>query len=108
MAYENSVAVAGNLTRDPETKEVADGTVTTLGVAVDHRNPRVAADAQQEVSFFAVTAFGHLSKGAAGLRKGDRVVVVGRLKQGRWVADDGANRSSVEIVAEDIGRSVLF
>ncbi|MFL6103255.1 MAG: hypothetical protein ACJ74K_07980, partial [Actinomycetes bacterium] len=34
---------------------------------------------------------------------GDRSVVVGRLQQRTWTAEDGSARSTVEIVAEELG-----
>jgi single-stranded DNA-binding protein len=34
------------------------------------------------------------------LSKGSRVVVVGRLQQRSWTAEDGSARSVVEVVAE--------
>jgi len=42
---------------------------------------------------------------AASLAKGSRVVVVGRLTQQSWQADDGAARSAVEIMADELGPS---
>ena len=41
-------------------------------------------------------------------RKGDRVIVTGRMEQRTWEGGDGAKRSKVEIVASDIGASVRF
>jgi single-stranded DNA-binding protein len=37
------------------------------------------------------------------LGKGSRVVVMGRLQQRAWTADDGSTRSIVEVVAEEVG-----
>jgi single-stranded DNA-binding protein len=42
------------------------------------------------------------------LSKGSRVVVVGRLQQRAWTAEDGSTRSVVEIVAEELGLSVRW
>jgi single-strand DNA-binding protein len=38
--------------------------------------------------------------------KGSRVVVVGRLPQRAWTAEDGSARSVVEVVAEELGPSL--
>jgi len=35
--------------------------------------------------------------------RGSRVVVVGRLQQRSWAAEDGSARSVVEVVAEELG-----
>jgi len=43
---------------------------------------------------------------AQSLARGSRVVVVGRLQQRAWTAEDGSARSVVEVVAEELGPSL--
>jgi single-strand DNA-binding protein len=45
---------------------------------------------------------------AQSLSKGSRVVVVGRLQQRSWQADDGTSRSVVEVVADELGPSLRW
>ena len=45
---------------------------------------------------------------AESLSKGSRVVVVGRLQQRSWTAEDGSARSMVEVVAEELGASLRW
>ena len=45
---------------------------------------------------------------AESLSKGSRVVVVGRLQQRTWTAEDGSARSVVEVVAEELGSSLRW
>jgi single-strand DNA-binding protein len=45
---------------------------------------------------------------AESLSKGSRVVVVGRLQQRTWTAEDGSTRSTVEVVAEELGASLRW
>lgn len=45
---------------------------------------------------------------AASLRKGDPVVVVGRLAQSEWVAQDGAPRSELVLEALSVGHDLTF
>jgi single-strand DNA-binding protein len=45
---------------------------------------------------------------AESLSKGSRVVVVGRLQQRAWTAEDGSARSVVEVVAEELGLSLRW
>ena len=40
--------------------------------------------------------------------KGSRVVVMGRLQQRAWTAEDGSARSTVEVVAEELGPSLRW
>ena len=45
---------------------------------------------------------------AESLAKGSRVVVVGRLQQRSWTAEDRSVRSVVEVVAEELGPSLRW
>jgi single-strand DNA-binding protein len=45
---------------------------------------------------------------AESLSKGSRVVVVGRLAQRSWQADDRTTRSVVEVVADELGPSLRW
>jgi single-strand DNA-binding protein len=45
---------------------------------------------------------------AVRLRKGSRVVVLGRLQQRTWTAEDGSARSTVEVLAEELGPSLRW
>jgi single-strand DNA-binding protein len=42
------------------------------------------------------------------LSKGSRVVVVGRLQQRSWTAEDGSARSTGEVLAEELGPSLRW
>ena len=64
---------------------------------------------EQEPSFFIVIVWRDQAEHAAeSLAKGSRVVVVGRLQQRAWTAEDGSARSSVEVVAEELGPSLRW
>ena len=45
---------------------------------------------------------------AESLSRGSRVVVVGRLQQRAWTAEDGSARQVVEVVAEELGPSLRW
>ena len=64
---------------------------------------------EQEASFFTVVVWRDQAQHAAeSLSKGSRVVVVGRLQQRSWTAEDGSARSVVEVVAEELGPSLRW
>jgi single-strand DNA-binding protein len=42
------------------------------------------------------------------LAKGNRVVVMGRLQQRSWAAEDGSAQSTIEVVAEELGPSLRW
>ena len=70
---------------------------------------RVAVSGRQEASFFTVIVWRDQAKHAAeSLSRGNRVVVVGRLQQRSWTAEDGGARSTVEVVAEELGPSLRW
>jgi single-strand DNA-binding protein len=69
----------------------------------------VSARREQEASFFAVIMWRDQAEHAAeSLSKGSRVVVVGRLQQRNWTADDGSARSTAEVMAEELGASLRW
>jgi single-strand DNA-binding protein len=69
----------------------------------------VSSRREQEVSFFTVIVWRDQAEHAAqSLSKGSRVVVVGRLQQRVWTAEDGSARSTVEVVAEELGPSLRW
>jgi single-strand DNA-binding protein len=100
---EASVSFAGNLTDQPEVHYTEAGiTRAVFRVAVSGRR-------DQEASIFTVVVWRDQAEHAAqSLSKGSRVVVVGRLQQRAWTAEDGSARSSVEVVAEELGPSLRW
>jgi single stranded DNA-binding protein len=67
----------------------------------------VSGRRDQEASFFTVIVWRDQAEHAAqSLAKGSRVVVVGRLQQRTWTGEDGSARSTVEVVAEELGPSL--
>jgi single-strand DNA-binding protein len=69
----------------------------------------VSGRREQEPSFFTVIVWREQAEHAAqSLAKGSRVVVMGRLQQRAWTAEDGSARSVVEIVADELGPSLRW
>jgi single-strand DNA-binding protein len=100
---EPSVSFAGNLTDDPEVRS------TEGGIARARFRVAVSGRREQEPSFFTVLVWRNQAEHVAeSLSKGSRVVVVGRLQQRAWTAEDGSARSSVEVVAEELGPSLRW
>lgn len=107
----NSITVAGNITRDPEMRYTANGQSTTsFGIAVNRswRNQQTQ-EWEERTSFFNVVTWRQLAENvAASLHKGNRVIVTGRLEQRSWETEQGEKRSVFEIVAEEVGPSLVF
>jgi single-strand DNA-binding protein len=106
---DNNITVIGNVTRDPELRYTTGGRgIASFGLAVNRRY-QVNGEWQEQVSFFNVTAWAELGENvAATLSKGSRAIVTGRLEQRSWETNEGEKRSTVEIVADDIGPSLRW
>jgi single-strand DNA-binding protein len=100
---EAAMSFAGNLTEDLEVRYTDGGIARAMfRVAVSGRR-------EQEASFFTVVVWRDQAEHAAeSLSKGSRVVVMGRLQQRSWTAEDGRARSSVEVVADELGPSLRW
>jgi single-strand DNA-binding protein len=95
-----AVSVAGNVTDHPELRHTESGIARAMfRVAVSGRR-------EQEASFFTVVVW--RDQAAESLAKGSRVVVMGRLQQRAWTAEDGSARSVVEVVADELGASLRW
>jgi single-strand DNA-binding protein len=99
MVSFNRVILAGNLTRDPELRFTQSGTpVCGFGLAVN----RVFSK-NEEVDFFNVSAWRDLGERVANYtKKGDPVLVEGKLQYRTWEAQDGSKRSAVDVVADNV------
>ena len=102
MANYNRVILAGNLTKDPELRFVeVDGEgipVCSFGLAVNRVRSR-----NEEVDFFDISAWRELGETIANYKKkGDPILVEGRLQYRTWEAQDGSKRSKVDVVADNV------
>ncbi len=106
----NLVSIVGNLTDDPELRYTGNGhAVANLTVAVSSRVRRNGSWEQVQDGFFRCNVWRSLAENVAEtLHKGDRVVVVGKLKQRNWTDNDENRRTSIEIEAAHIAPDLSF
>jgi single-strand DNA-binding protein len=99
MVNFNRVVLAGNLTRDPELRFTNDGIpVCSFGLAVNRVRSR-----SEEVDFFNISAWRELGETIANYKKkGDPILLEGRLQYRTWEAQDGSKRSAVDVVADNV------
>jgi single-strand DNA-binding protein len=107
----DSITVTGNIATEPEHKRTPAGVaITTFRVASGQRRYDRATSAWVDsgTNWYTVSTFRGLAEHAFhSLRKGDRVILTGRLRLREW--DTGAKRGvSIEIDAESIGHDLLF
>jgi single-strand DNA-binding protein len=100
MVSYNRVILAGNLTRDPELRFTNDGVpVCSFGLAVNQRK----RGGEDVAHFFDVSAWRELGETIANYKKkGDPILLEGRLQYRTWEAQDGSKRSKVDIVADTV------
>ncbi|MBA2693267.1 MAG: single-stranded DNA-binding protein [Rubrobacter sp.] len=99
MVSFNRVILAGNLTRDPELRFTGGGIpVCDFGLAVNRVRSK-----NEEVDFFDITAWRELGETIANYKKkGDPILVEGRLQFRSWEAQDGSKRNKVDVVADNV------
>jgi single-strand DNA-binding protein len=99
MVNFNRVILAGNMTRDPELRFTSNGIpVCDFGLAVNRVRSK-----SEEVDFFDITAWRELGETIANYKKkGDPILVEGRLQYRTWEAQDGSRRSKVDVVADNV------
>lgn len=98
----NKAFIIGNLTRDPELRQVNTSAgqvnVCDFTVAVNRRNGQ-----NTETDFFRVTAWRGLGENCAKyLAKGRKVAVHGPVSCRSYTKSDGTAAASLEITAEDV------
>ena len=96
----NQLTIIGNLTRDPETRDVSGVSCCTFTVAVNR--PRKQGE-EEQADFFRVTAWRQLGETCSRfLAKGRKVAASGPVTARTYQANDGSTRVSLEVTAEDV------
>jgi len=100
----NRVVLTGNLTRDPDLRNLPSGTaVCSLRLAVNTRRKDQSGQWVDKPNYFDITVWGQQGENCAQyLSKGRPVAVDGRLEWREFTDKDGNNRQAVEIVADSV------
>jgi len=93
----NRVIVMGNLTRDPEYKNVGSTNLCNFGIAINRKTKT-----GNETTFIDLEAWGKTAENIAKyFTKGKPILIEGRLKLDEWVdTTSGQKRSKLKVVAE--------
>lgn len=104
MTNLNSLIIEGNVVREADVKDTANGfSLATFSIAVNRYHKKSDGSYEQETSYFDVEAWGEISKAVKEKSfKGGSVRIVGRLKQNRWQDSTGKTQSKVSVIAEHI------
>jgi single-strand DNA-binding protein len=104
----NSILIEGNLVRNVEPKQTSKGTLVCQMALASNRFYYKDEETKQEVSFFDVEVWDKEAMKVQELEKGRGLRVMGRLKQDRWIDQEGKTRSKVKIVGERVEVRPLF
>lgn len=100
----NRATIIGNLTREPEVRQIPSGQ-SVCSFAVATNRSWVSSDGQKQESseFHNIVAWGKLAEICAQyLNKGRKVYIEGRLQTRDWEGQDGVRRYRTEIVTENM------
>ena len=112
MANDTSLTIVGNLTDDPELRFTASGSPMarfTVASTPRIRDKDSGEYRDGEALFLTCTAWRETAEHAVeSLRKGTRVLVLGRLRLSRWETEEGEKRSAYGLEVDEIGPSLRF
>ena len=112
MAGETVITVVGNLTSDPEIRTIGSGAaVASFTIASTPRNWNRNTNQFEEgqTLFLRCSAWRDMAEHCAqSLSKGMRVIAQGRLQQRSYQANDGSQRTVIEMQVDEIGPSLRY
>jgi single-strand DNA-binding protein len=91
----------GHIGNEPDVRFTAAGRpVVKISVATNHSFKTADNEWKEETDWHKIVVFGPAADRLRDrLTKGDLVLVEGRLKRNKWKAEDGTDRSTIEVVA---------
>ena len=99
----NLAVIEGRLVGDPEIRYTQNGTALCRFSIANNYDYYKDEELQKEVNFFDVTTWAKLAELCNEyLKKGRRVIVNGRLKYNRWLDDNGANHSKIDVIGNQV------
>ncbi|WP_020157373.1 MULTISPECIES: single-stranded DNA-binding protein [Methylobacter] len=101
----NKVILIGNLGADPEVRYMpAGGAVTNISLATTRRwKDKQTGERRDATEWHRIVFFNRLAEIAGEyLKKGSQVYVEGRLQTRKWQGQDGQDRYTTEIIAEEM------
>ena len=93
----------GNVGQDPELRYTPDGNpVANFSIAVNRRR-KVGDEFKDETEWFNIVCFSRTAENVNQyLSKGQKVYVEGRFQSSEYVGQDGNQRKSFEVIANDV------
>ena len=99
----NLAVLEGRLVSDPELRYTQNGTALCKFSIANNNDYYKDDELQKQVNFVDVTTWAKLAERCNEyLKKGNRIIINGRLKQDRWQDENGGNRSKISIVGNQV------
>ncbi|PMS36398.1 single-strand binding protein [Trinickia symbiotica] len=105
MASVNKVILVGNLGADPEVRYLPSGdAIANIRLATtDRYKDKTTGEMKEATEWHRVAFFGRLAEIVNEyLKKGSSVYIEGRIRTRKWQGQDGQDRYSTEIVADQM------
>jgi len=99
MRSTNLAILTGNLGDAPQTGQKGDTYWASFSLATNYEYTTDDGTKHTETDWHRVVAFNGLAQTLTQLGKGDRVLVQGRIKTGKYEDQDGIERASFQILA---------
>lgn len=98
----NKVILVGRLTRDPETRQAGETTVTRFSLAVDRRFRKAGNETSPSADFPICVAFGKTAEFINKyFKQGVKMALEGRLQTGSY-EKDGVKHYTTDVIAEQV------
>src|SRR6266487_5688490 len=100
----NKIMLIGNLGKDPDLQVTADGVpYTRFSLAVNRKYKASNGEQKEETEWFNIVTWRQLAEICERyLHKGSKVYIEGRLTQRKYTDKNGVQRTSVEVIANDM------
>ena len=101
----NHISIHGNVSQQPEMRVTPSGmNVLSFNLADSY-----GKDDKKKTTFHSVTVFGNLAENvAASIKKGDSVLVSGRLETDEYKKKDGSTAKFTKIIADEVAFSMRW
>ena len=100
----NHITVVGNVGRQPEGLKYTGAGLAVLKFSLADTRGK---DDNKKTSWYDIVCFGDMAESVVeNIGKGDRIIVAGRLQVEDYEKKDGSKGKRVEILADDVAKSI--
>ncbi len=103
-SFRNNIRLEGNLGKDAELKTTAKGDVVNFTLAVNEDWTDKKGVAHKQTDWFDVEVWGPKTKNAATLKKGEALMLDGKVRTGSYTSKDNVQHKTWTIIANMMRR----